>query len=99
MVEVRQTVRFQKWFKALPDLRAKARIDMRIARLAAGNAGDAKYFGGIGELRVDYGPGYRLYFMQRGGQLVILLCGGDKSTQAKDITTALLLAQDMKDEI
>ncbi len=69
MIEVRQTLRFQKWFKALPDLRAKARIDMRIARLAAGNAGDAKYFAGIGELRLDYGPGYRLYFMRRGEEI------------------------------
>ncbi|WP_029004143.1 type II toxin-antitoxin system RelE/ParE family toxin [Azorhizobium doebereinerae] len=98
MVEIRQTARFKSWFAALRDVRAKARIDMRIARLAAGNAGDAKFFDGIGELRIDYGPGYRVYFRQRGQVLVILLCGGDKGSQGRDIAMARRLAEDLEDE-
>ena len=89
MIEVRQTETYAKWFKALRDQNAKDRIDVRILRLQAGNFGDVKSVGeGVRELRIDYGPGYRVYFVQRGDVLVILLCGGDKRTQAKDIEAA-----------
>ena len=80
------------------DQRAKARIAIRIDRLAAGNAGDAKPVGsGVSELRVDVGPGYRLYFVRRGEALIVLLCGGDKSTQQRDIVQAKALAADLQD--
>ena len=78
------------------DIRARARILVRIERLAAGNPGDVKPVGGgISELRIDYGPGYRVYYKKHGQKVVILLAGGDKSTQAKDIKTALRLAQNL----
>ena len=94
MIEVRQTEGYAKWFKALRDQTAKDRIDVRIFRLQAGNFGDVKSVGeGVRELRIDYGPGYRVYFVQRGNVLVILLCGGDKRTQAKDIEAAKSLAK------
>ena len=93
MIEVRKTAVFLAWFDGLKDLRARARIQVRIDRLGLGNAGDAKPVGaGISEMRIDYGPGYRVYFVQRGKLLVILLCGGDKSTQARDIAQAKALA-------
>jgi putative addiction module killer protein len=80
----------------LQDRQAKGRIDIRIRRLSLGNFGDVKPVGeGVSELRIDYGPGYRVYFVQRGLQVVILLAGGDKSSQAKDIKTALKLAHDV----
>ena len=80
------------------DQRAKARIAIRIDRLAAGNASDAKPVGsGVSELRVDVGPGYRLYFVRRGEALIVLLCGGDKSTQQRDIVQAKALAADLQD--
>ncbi|MBF2716248.1 type II toxin-antitoxin system RelE/ParE family toxin [Agrobacterium vitis] len=95
MFEVRKTDVFLKWFKSLRDIRAQARIQIRIDRLELGLLGDAKFFEGIGEMRIDYGPGYRVYFVQRGQEIIILLCGGDKSTQSKDIK----LAKDAAKEI
>ncbi len=93
MIEVRKTETFAKWLDALKDIRARARILVRIERLAAGNPGDVKSVGGgISELRIDYGPGYRVYYKKQGRQVVILLAGGDKRTQSKDIKTALRLA-------
>jgi putative addiction module killer protein len=94
MIEVRQTDEYAEWFKSLRDRRARARINTRIRRLSLGNPGDVKPVGeGVSELRIDYGPGYRVYFVQRGGTLVILLAGGDKQTQNRDIRTALELAR------
>lgn len=81
---------------ALRDVRAKAEVARRVRRLALGNAGDVKPVGeGVSELRIHYGPGYRVYYLQRGNLLIIMLCGGDKSTQAKDITLALKLAKEV----
>lgn len=92
-VRVLQTDEYARWFAALRDQRARARIDVRVRRLSLGNAGDAKALGGgISELRIDYGPGYRLYFTQAGDRLVLLLTGGDKSRQSADIATARSLA-------
>ncbi len=96
MIEVRKTEIFAKWLDGLHDIRARARILVRIERLAAGNPGDVKPVGeGVSELRIDYGPGYRVYYKKHGQKVVILLAGGDKSTQAKDIKTALRLAQNL----
>ncbi|MEA5619961.1 type II toxin-antitoxin system RelE/ParE family toxin [Cronbergia sp. UHCC 0137] len=96
MIEIRETEIYSQWFKALRDRQAKARIDIRVRRLSMGNPGDVKPVGqGISELRIDYGPGYRVYFVQRGETLIILLAGGDKGTQEWDIKTALNLAQDL----
>ena len=96
MVEIRKTETFVKWIDALKDIRARARILVRIERLAAGNPGDVKAVGeGVSELRIDYGPGYRVYFKRQGQKVVILLAGGDKRTQTKDIKTALRLAQNL----
>ena len=94
MIEVRRTEAFTSWIDALRDERAKARIASRIRMMAFGNFGDHKAAGGHGvqELRVDYGPGYRVYYVQHGKLLVILLCGGDKGTQRKDINAAQKLA-------
>jgi putative addiction module killer protein len=97
MIEVRQTAVFSKFMAGLRDQRARAKIAARIDRLAFGNAGDMKPVGeGVSELRVNYGPGYRVYFIQRGEELIILLCGGDKKTQSKDIKRAKELAQDLE---
>lgn len=97
MIDVLKTNTFDKWFRGLRDARAKARIDERIERLANGNPGDVKPIGnGVSEMRIDYGPGYRLYFVRRGNALIILLCGGDKSSQQKDIGRAIGLAKGMK---
>ena len=99
MFEVRQTERFAHWLEDLRDLRARARVQARIERLIGGNPGDAKPVGsGVSELRINNGPGYRVYFQQRGSTLIILLAGGDKSTQARDIEEALLLARQIKEE-
>lgn len=96
MIEIRQTDVYARWFDGLRDRQARARIDLRIRRLSLGNPGDAKPVGeGLSELRVDYGPGYRVYFAQRGETLVILLAGGDKRTQARDIKKALDLARNL----
>lgn len=96
MIEVRQTKDFVKWLRSLADARAAKRIAQRIVRVQAGLLGDAKYFDGIGELRVDHGPGYRVYFVRRRNTVVILLCGGDKSTQSKDIAKARKLAKELE---
>ncbi len=94
MIEVRQTEVFSKWLRELRDRQARARIQTRIDRLQLGLAGDVKPVGeGVSELRIDYGPGYRVYFTQRGREMVILLAGGDKRTQDRDIKTALELAR------
>lgn len=96
MVEIRETEVYFRWFKSLRDRQARARIDIRIRRLSMGNPGDVKPVGqGVSELRIDYGPGYRVYFVQRGETLIILLAGGDKRTQGRDIKIALDLAQDL----
>ena len=96
LIEVRQTETFSEWFDSLRDRRARARINVRIRRLSLGNPGDVKPVGhGVSELRIDYGPGYRVYFVQHGRALVILLAGGDKSTQAADIRSALKLAREL----
>jgi putative addiction module killer protein len=96
MVEVRQTEVFSKWLRELRDRQARARIQTRIDRLQLGLAGDVKPVGeGVSELRIDYGPGYRVYFTQRGREMVILLAGGDKRTQDRDIKTALELARNL----
>jgi len=98
MVEVRQTGAFAKWVSALRDQRARAKILARIDRLALGNLGDVEPVGsGVSELRIHYGPGYRVYFVRRGDTLIILLSGGNKSTQAKDIKTAKTLAESFED--
>jgi putative addiction module killer protein len=90
---------FDSWFEQLRDNQAKARIKARLRRAADGNFGDVKPVAkGISEMRIHYGPGYRLYFMQSGFEIVLLLAGGDKSTQANDIQTALALARKLKEE-
>lgn len=95
-VEVRQTERYARWFASLRDRQARARIDARIRRLSMGNAGDTQPVGeGVSELRIHYGPGYRVYFVQRGEKLVILLAGGDKRTQERDIKLAIDLAREL----
>ena len=94
MIEIRQTAVYAHWFSGLRDRQAKARINVRIRRLSLGNPGDVKPVGeSVSELRIDYGHGYRVYFVQRGQLLVILLAGGDKATQEPDIRTALDLAR------
>jgi putative addiction module killer protein len=98
MVEVVKSATFDKWLSALRDRRVRAKVQARITRLALGNPGDVKPVGaGISELRIDYGPGYRVYFMRRGPVLVVLLCGGDKRTQAADIKLAQAIAKDWKE--
>jgi putative addiction module killer protein len=96
MIEVRKTDVFAKWLDDLRDMLARARIQARIERLAAGNPGDVEPVGeGVSELRIHYGPGYRVYFKRRGQELIILLAGGDKSTQGRDIKIALKLARNL----
>ena len=96
MIEVRQTEEYSDWFANLRDKQARARINTRIRRLSLGNPGDVKPVGeGVSELRIEYGPGYRVYFLQRGREVVILLAGGDKRTQQKDIRTALELVRNL----
>ena len=86
MVEIRKTQIFAQWLDALSDLRARARIQARIERLTMGNPGDVRPVGeGVSELRIDYGPGYRVYFKKRGRALIVLLAGGDKNSQSRDI--------------
>ena len=93
MVEVRETEEFSDWLSALRDARAKAKVLVRIARLAAGNPGDVQSVGkGVSELRINYGPGYRVYYIQRGTRYVLLLVGGDKGKQKNDIAKAKRLA-------
>lgn len=94
VIEIRQTEIFSDWFKSLRDKRAKARISARIDRASMGNFGDCAPVGeGVSEMRIHYGTGYRVYFTQRGRELIIILAGGDKHTQDKDIKTALELAR------
>ncbi len=98
MREVRQTEVFRTWLAALSDKRGRAKILVRVERLARGNAGQVAPVGsGVSELKIDFGPGYRLYFQNRGGAIVLLLCGGDKSTQSKDIARAKALARDYQE--
>jgi putative addiction module killer protein len=99
MVEVRQTERFARWLEGLRDLTGRAKVLARVERLIGGNPGDVRPVGsGVSELRINYGPGYRVYYLQRGTTLIILLAGGDKSSQAKDIDEALLLAANLTEE-
>jgi len=94
VIAIRQTEVFAVWFRDLRDRRARARIQVRIDRLALGNPGDVRPVGeGVSELRIDYGPGYRVYFVRHGEAVIVLLAGGDKRTQAQDIDTALRLAR------
>ncbi len=96
MIEIRQTEVYDRWFEGLRDRQARTRIDIRVRRLSLGNAGDVKPVGeGVSEMRIDYGPGYRVYFVQRGQTLVVLLAGGDKRTQDRDIETAIELARNL----
>jgi putative addiction module killer protein len=96
VIEIRKTETFAKWLDGLNDVRARARVLTRIERLATGNPGDVAPVGeGVSELRIDYGPGYRVYYKQFGEFLVILLAGGDKRTQTRDIKTALHLARNL----
>ena len=94
MIEIRETVEYAAWFESLRDRMAKTRILIRIRRVSLGNFGDVKPVGeGVSELRVDYGPGYRVYFLRKGETLVVLLCGGDKRTQSHDIQRAIALSK------
>ena len=94
MVEIRQTEVYARWFRRLRDRQARVRIDSRIRWLSLGNPGDVRTVGeGVSEMRMDYGPGYRVYFVQRGEALVVLLAGGDKDSQERDIRRALELAR------
>ena len=96
MYELRKTETYAQWLDRLSDIHARARVQVRIERLAAGNPGDVRPIGeGVSELRIDYGPGYRVYFTIRERTVVILLAGGDKRTQAADIKTALSLARNL----
>ena len=96
MIEIRKTEHFANWLDNLRDIQAKARVLVRIERLASGNAGDVKPVGeSVSEMRINYGPGYRVYFIQRGSELIILLAGGDKSSQSRDIKAAVRLAQNL----
>jgi putative addiction module killer protein len=99
-VAIVQTPVFRDWLKGLRDRKARVRIDDRLKRLAGGHAGDSKSVGGgVQELRLPFGPGYRIYYVWQGKMLIILLNGGDKSTQARDIATAKRLAKEAKDGI
>ena len=94
MIEFRQSETFRRWRTRLKDQRVRALIASRLDRLAFGNAGDVRPVGaGISELRIDYGPGYRIYYKRHGDTIILLLCGGDKKTQANDIETAKRLAE------
>ena len=96
MIEIRETEVFSDWLKALKDKKSRSIILARVRRLAFGNLGDvAPIGGGLSELRIHFGPGYRVYFRQRGDVLIVLLCGGDKRSQARDIENAKTLAADL----
>jgi len=96
MIQMRKTEHFAQWLDGLRDIHARARVLARLERLAAGNTGDAKPVGeGVSELRIDYGPGYRVYFVRQESETVVLLAGGDKSTQARDIKIAIRLARNL----
>jgi len=96
MIEIRKTAEFAQWLDGLRDMKARARVQARLDRMTEGNRGDVKPVGeGVSELRIDYGPGYRVYFKSRGHEIIILLAGGDKKTQANDIKVALRLARNL----
>ncbi len=96
VIEIRESLKFSNWLESLRDKHARARIQARILRLRAGNPGDVKPVGeGVSEMRIDHGPGYRVYFVGQGPRLIILLAAGSKNTQIKDIKTALELARDL----
>ena len=96
MIEIRQTDEYLRWFEKLRDRQARARILARVRRLSLGNPGDVEPIGeGVSELRIDYGPGYRIYFKQFGNVIAVLLAGGDKRTQKRDIEKAKTLARDL----
>ena len=96
VLEVRKTEVYAQWLDGLRDVRARARVLVRVERLAAGNPGDVRPVGeGVSELRIDYGPGYRVYFKKQGRMIVVLLVGGDKRTQGRDVRTALRLARNL----
>lgn len=96
MLEIRKTELFSRWLDGLRDLRARARVQARIERLAMGNPGDVKPVGeGVSELRIDHGSGYRVYYTKYGREVLLLLAGGDKSTQSRDIETALRLKRNL----
>ena len=96
MLEIRKTEVYAKWLDGLSDVQARARVLARIERLALGNPGDVKPVGeGVSELRIDYGPGYRVYYKKHGREVVLLLAGGDKRNQVSDIKTALRLARNL----
>jgi putative addiction module killer protein len=96
MYEIHKTTYFAKWIDTLDDLKGRVKILVRIERLALGNTGDVKAVGeGVSELRIDYGPGYRVYYKKKGKELIFLLIGGDKSSQAKDIALAKQLAKEL----
>lgn len=98
MIEIRQSEKFATWMDGLRDERARAKITVRLRRLSLGNPGDVKPVGeGVGEMRIDCGPGYRLYFVGRGAHVIVLLCGGDKTTQARDIEDAKAMAKSLKE--
>ena len=97
MIEILQTDHYRKWFDKLKDRNARARIDIRLRRFSLGNPGDVKPVGeGVLELRIDYGPGYRVYFTQKETRLIILLAGGDKTTQSEDILKAKMLVHEVE---
>ena len=98
-VEIRQTEDFADWFDGLRDRRARARIQVRIDRLSLGNPGDVRPVGeGVSEMRIDFGPGYQVYIVKRGDAWIVLLAGGDKSSQSRDIDTAMGLARELRSE-
>ena len=96
MFEVRQTITFRDWFRGLRDIRAQAQIVRRIERAQGGNLGDTASVGeGVRDMRIHYGPGYRLYFVQRGQEIIFLLTGGDKSSQSRDIEAAIRISKEL----
>lgn len=98
VIDLIKSSAFDRWLRDLRDRRARARIQARLDRLAAGNPGDVKPVGdGLSEMRIDYGPGYRIYYMRRGPIVIVLLCGGDKSSQDRDIAHAKTIAADWED--
>jgi putative addiction module killer protein len=100
MIEIRETEVFKKWFESIKDRKTRSIIDVRIRRISLGNFGDVEPVGkGVSELKIDYGAGYRIYFIKRGNIVVILLCGGDKSSQERDIYSAHELAKIVKEQI
>ena len=99
MIELIKSDAYDSWFHQLRDRQARAKIEVRIRRLSLGNPGDVKPVGeGVSEMRIDHGPGYRVYFLKHGPVVVVLLCGGDKNSQSRDITTAKAIAAQWKEQ-